>query len=184
MPEELLIRFCAPTLAGLKTGSLVSCPLGTREETVRDICRFNQTLVPKGLCVLPLRYTEDRVLVYLFRPTQLRRDLSGAETARLLAEAGYKSTKPEHCVLELIRRMNAGREFPHEVGLFLSYPPEDVRGFIENRACNFKYVGCWKVYGDECAARRRFAQYKNCTRAYYRQWQHGKTVAQLTVPVL
>ena len=25
-------------------------------------------------------------------------------------------------------------EFPHEVGLFLSYPPEDVKGFIDHRA--------------------------------------------------
>ena len=29
-------------------------------------------------------------------------------------------------------------EFPHEVGLFLSYPPEDVKGFIDHRANNFK----------------------------------------------
>ena len=29
-------------------------------------------------------------------------------------------------------------EFPHEVGLFLSYPPEDVKGFIDHRANDFK----------------------------------------------
>ena len=40
-------------------------------------------------------------------------------------------------------------EFPHEVGLFLSYPPEDVKGFIDHRANDFKCAGLWKVYGDE-----------------------------------
>ena len=40
-------------------------------------------------------------------------------------------------------------EFPHEVGLFLSYPPEDVKGFIDHRASGFKCAGLWKVYGNE-----------------------------------
>ena len=32
-------------------------------------------------------------------------------------------------------------ELPHEVGLFLSYPPEDVKGFIDHRANDFKCAG-------------------------------------------
>ena len=32
---------------------------------------------------------------------------------------------------------------PHEVGLFLSYPPEDVKGFIDHRASGFKSAGLW-----------------------------------------
>ena len=32
-------------------------------------------------------------------------------------------------------------ELPHEVRLFLSYPPEDVKGFIDHRANDFKCAG-------------------------------------------
>ena len=32
-------------------------------------------------------------------------------------------------------------ELPHEVRLFLSYPPEDVKGFIDHRANDFKGAG-------------------------------------------
>ena len=39
------------------------------------------------------------------------------------------------------------------MGLFLSYPPEDVKGFIDHRANDFKCAGLWKVYGDEEKAR-------------------------------
>ena len=35
-------------------------------------------------------------------------------------------------------------EFPHEVGLFLSYPPEDVKGFIAHRANDFQVRGALK----------------------------------------
>ena len=32
-------------------------------------------------------------------------------------------------------------ELPHEVRLFLSYPPEDVKSFIDHRANDFKCAG-------------------------------------------
>ena len=72
-------------------------------------------------------------------------------------------------------------EFPHEVGLFLSYPPEDVKGFIENRAANAKCTGVWKVYGDERQARQTFAKYKKCTQVYCERWQSGSGLDKLAV---
>ena len=72
-------------------------------------------------------------------------------------------------------------DFPHEVGLFLSYPPEDVKGFIENRAANAKCTGVWKVYGDERQARQTFAKYKKCTDIYCRSWRAGSSLERLAV---
>ena len=74
-------------------------------------------------------------------------------------------------------------EFPHEVGLFLSYPPEDVKGFIDHRANNFKCAGLWKVYGDEEKARLLFAKYRKCTEIYCALWQSGSKLEQLAVAV-
>ena len=184
MPEDLVVRYCAPTLAGIKTGSLFSCGFTSREELRADIRGLNRTLAPKGLRAVPLRCSGNRALIYLFRPISLGRDLSHADAACLLRRAGYESTKSGHCILRLMERLSRQEDFPHEIGLFLGYPPEDVRGFIENGARNFKCQGCWKVYGDEDAAKKRFAQYQKCTAVYCRHWNHGKTIAQLAVPVL
>ena len=74
-------------------------------------------------------------------------------------------------------------EFPHEVWLFLSYPPEDVKGFIDHRANNFKCTGPWKVYGDEEKARSLFAKYKKCTEIYCALWQSGSKLEQFAVAV-
>ena len=74
-------------------------------------------------------------------------------------------------------------EFPHEVGLFLSYPPEDVKGVIDHRANNFKCTGPWKVYGAEGQARSLFAKYKKCTEIYCALWQSGSKLEQLAVAV-
>ena len=74
-------------------------------------------------------------------------------------------------------------DFPHEVGLFLSYPPQDVRGFIENHAVNYKCAGLWKVYGDEALARRLFDKFRKCTDIYCALWRAGSGIDQLAVAV-
>ena len=156
MSEEILVRQGAPTLAGIKTGSLFPCPCEDKEALFADIRRLNRLLVPKGLCLLPIRFLKGQVLLYLYRPSELRRDLENEQAAEILHHAGYNSGHCGRCIANLIRRFREGGEFPHEVGLFLSYPPEDVKGFIDHRACNFKCAGLWKVYGDEKKARELF----------------------------
>ena len=69
------------------------------------------------------------------------------------------------------------------IGLFLGYPPEDVCGFIENKADACKCVGCWKVYGDEDAAKKLFAKYKKCTDVYCTLFANGRSIERLTVAV-
>ena len=65
MSEENVVRLCAPTLAGIKTGSLFPCPFENRETLLMEIRQYNQVLVPKGLCLLPLRFTDKSALLYL-----------------------------------------------------------------------------------------------------------------------
>ena len=64
------------------------------------------------------------------------------------------------------------------MGLFLSYPPEDVKGFIDHRASGFKCAGLWKVYGDEEKARSLFEKYRKCTEIYCALWQSGLKLEQ------
>lgn len=89
MSEELVVRQCAPTLAGIKTGSLFSCPCDSPEELRQEVRRINRLLAGKGLCLLPLRFDGSRALLYLYRPSRLRQDLEDAEAVRLLEESGY-----------------------------------------------------------------------------------------------
>ena len=121
-------------------------------------------------------------VVMAYRAYQRRRqDLEDAEAVRLLEESGYPCHSAGQCVACLIRRLRESEEFPHEIGLFLSYPPEDVRGFIENKACRFKCAGLWKVYGDEERAKELFRQYKRCTDRCCALWRAGSGLAQLAV---
>ena len=181
MSEELLVRHGAPTLAGMKTGSLFSCACGDAAALRKELRRLNKMLAPRGLCLLLLRQTEGRALLYLYRPERLKTDLNNELARRTLGNAGYTDQNPGRCVGTLIRRLQDEAEFPHEIGLFLSYPPEDVQGFIDHHARDFKLSGLWKVYGDEAYARAAFAKYKKCTDIYCRSWRAGSSLERLAV---
>lgn len=181
MSEETIVRNCSPTLAGLKTANLFSCKFESEPELRDSLRKWNRTLSRKGIRLIPLRRSHNRALVYVYRPGKLARDLSTPETQRILASCDYCNTSVQGALTELIRRLRTQKEFPHEIGLFLGYPAEDVRLFIENKAENYKFVGCWKVYGDEQYARKTFAKFKKCTDVYSRLQAEGTSILRLTV---
>ena len=73
--EETIIRMAAPTLAGIKTGSLFPYHYKKRETLGKEIARLNRLLIPQGLRLVLLRLTERSALLYLFRPSKLEKDL-------------------------------------------------------------------------------------------------------------
>ena len=183
MSEEMLVRQCAPTLAGIKTGSLFPCRYESEKELMSDIRALNQMLVPKGLCMLPVRWGDGKALLYVYRPQKLQRDLDDELAQKLLQSAGYPQGGSASCVSNLLKRLRSGADFPHEIGLFLSYPPEDVDGFIRNNAERYKCAGLWKVYGDEARAQKMFRDFKLCTADYCRHLHSGMRLEELVVAV-
>lgn len=180
MPEDMtMVRMCAPTLAGMKTGSLYNYHYDDRCEMMESIRGWNRRLRNKGICLIPLRYSDHTALIYLFRPELLRCDLCCTKASELLRTQGYESSRCGQCLARLIERLQGENAFPHEIGLFLGYPPEDVEGFIQNSAEGFKTVGYWKVYGDAEAAERKFRRYRKCTELLCRRLQNGEPVEHL-----
>ena len=97
-----------------------------------------------------------------------------------MAGQGYGADQScQELLRQLSRRLCLEREFPHEIGVFLGYPLEDVVGFIRNRGRNYTCCGYWKAYGDPEAAQKRFDQYRRCTAACCEQFRKGTAITQL-----
>ena len=146
--EFYLIENCAPTLASLKTASLFRCPCREEEDVFDALYRWNREFSRKGLHVVLLKRFSGSALIYVYRRSQLERDLKENGAKRLLETYGYQSTDPEYALNRLAGRLISDGEFPHEIGLVLGYPPVDVEGFIEKEGRDFLYSGYWKVYGN------------------------------------
>lgn len=144
---------------------------------------WNRELGEKGVTLYILRYCNRGALVYVCRKSRLKKELSKPEIQRFLMGYGYRCNEIESVIARLKERLRAEESFPHEIGIFLGYPLEDVKGFIENAGKNAKCTGCWKVYNNECEAIRTFRQYKTCRDVYARLWMQGISVRQLTVAV-
>ena len=180
LSEETVARQAAPTLAGVKTGSLFPYRCQSTEELRADIRAFNRMLVPRGMGLTGMNRMERAPLLYLYRPAELERDLMDSTARDGLREAGDRCESCAACVRQLVERFHREGEFPHEIGLFLSYPPEDVKGFICDRD-NYKAQCMWKIYGDEEKARTLCAKFRKCTECYCRLWQKGRRLEQLAV---
>ncbi len=181
MSEEYLVNYCAPTIAGIKTGNLFSCFYSSQDELRTDLKKYNQIFMPRGLFLIPLKLSGNRALLYLFRKDRLQSDLMSTEASDMLSSIGYETKDYRSCLTRLIRKLKLTNEFPHEIGLFLSYPPEDVRGFVTEGADKCKLVGYWKVYGDVNEAMRRFSEYDHCTLDYAGRIKRGSKLEELIV---
>ena len=84
-----------------------------------------------------------------------------------MLQDGYNiDSSLDEMIARLKERFFHKTEFPHEIGLFLGYPIEDVKGFRKFGGSDCKMCGYWKVYDDVEQARRIFDSYDKCQRVY------------------
>ena len=70
MSDEMIIRHGSPTLAGLKTGNLFTCSYSGKKELLDTLRSLNCRLAPKGVRIIPLRFSEKKVLLYIYLETR------------------------------------------------------------------------------------------------------------------
>lgn len=180
MLKDVMSRHCAPTLAGIKTGNIFTVR-DDSSDINREIRALNGVLRKKGLRLIPIRRKKDMTLVYIYRPDRLQEDLKMPDAEEILEKKGYPCGNVCCCIAHLIRHLMSDESFPHEIGLFLGYPPSDVKGFMESSTKGVKCSGCWKAYSNECEARRLFEEYKKCTRLYLKEMENGRSLESLVV---
>ena len=181
MLEACIIQHCAPTLAGMKTANLFSYRFASTDEMKMELKEQNQKLNEKGVFVEILKSDESKALIYVYRKNMLDLDLHQTEKWELLEHCGYSCQGTSDCLECLKNRLFCREDFPHEIGLFLGYPLQDVRGFIEQKGKNYKYCGIWKVYGDEGESRKLFHKIEKCSEIYRKLFADGISISQLTV---
>ncbi len=181
--EQKLIEQCAPTLANIKTGNLFTYKYDCAQNADLEIKQWQKKLAFKGISITILRKDDQQALIYVYRLDALRKDLGNRQALGILKHYGYAHNKVRigHYLARLKTRMISYDEFPHEIGLFLGYPPTDVWGFICQKGRNCNLCGYWKVYGNSEQAAQKFAQYDACRELYKRLWLEGENLWQLTV---
>lgn len=182
MSSEAVIRFCAPTLAGLKVSNLFSTRFENIQKLNAQIAHYNKLLNFKGIYVEIMRIRDNVALILVYRKSKLREVLSEEVLQKFLSKHGYDDFDIEAC-FKILRAHLMLEDFPHEIGVFLGYPLADIEAFIANKGLYHKCVGCWKVYTNEEDAKKTFAKFDKCTRIYCEKFRQGTEITQLAVAV-
>lgn len=157
--ENELAVHTAPVLMGVKCANLVSIDLS--DEAITSCFReFRSNAEQHGLKIRSLCKCRERTMVYVYHEKLLDAWLEGAEG--FLSGFGYDAGMTLDDKLDMLaERMKCGN-FPHEIGCFLGYPLEDIKGFIQNQGKNCLLCGYWKVYGNVGKAKQTFEIYGRC----------------------
>ena len=183
MLDKYLIEHCSPTLASLKTANLFSMNIGAETDFQAQIDRLNDGLKSKGIVLMVLKKEGNRALVYVCRKSYLQEDLNRPGVASFMKKYGYESTDADKAIETLAKRLKNIDDFPHEIGLFLGYPAEDVEGFIANKGRNHIISGLWKVYSSAERASEIFECYRRCREIYMNRYRNGTPISRLCVAV-
>ena len=153
--EELL------SSCGKKRGG--NCPLeeycgGARmEEAFPSDCRV--------FAIVTL-HSGEKESILLYRKDILYAHLADRKVKRFLHSLALGYEEGADWILHFKKRFleykEEGREFPHEVGIFLGYPLWDIRAFMQNPRREAKLTGYWKVYYKVEKAREQFQKYDRC----------------------
>lgn len=177
--ETMLARVCAPALAGIKPSNLAAVDKSKYPAFHADLDRLNARLGSRGIRFDVLCECEAKALVLVYRPPLLEATLRKEDIGAILTAFGYPpQASLDEQLCRLRRRMTAA-EFPHEIGAFLGYPSEDIRGFLSDRRDGVLLVGEWKVYANVERAKKLFSRYAACRKGLARRLESGNSLADI-----
>lgn len=148
----------------------------------RLVSVYARGTLAEGVRIVPLGWREERLMLLVWRPGLVARAISEKRVATFLVRSGLPAheTRLMSALARRLRACYAGTaSFPHEIGIVLGYPLEDVEGFMADGGRGACACGRWKVYGDVGAARRRFEELGCAERRVRRLFSEGVPMREL-----
>lgn len=180
------VRSAAGVIGGQKPAALFSLRSASAPSSSCELAEvidvYARELARYGLVLLVLGQVRDRIMFLAYSERAVAQLLMRPENRKLLAAYRHPTRSSAGLMGSLARRLVAyyRREsagFPHELGLVLGYPLEDVLGYLHGgrETCR----GPWRAYGDEAVARRLFERLERCEAQLKRRYAAGASLATL-----
>lgn len=161
--ESQLVLQCAPVLTNRKISNLLIIKNGC-------LCQLGELLSRSIISYYVLYVQAEKSIVLLYNREKLESYISDVEIHCFFMDCGYQEFELTAMFRKLRERyqnykkyrgiQGKQKEYPHEIGVLLGYPLEDVKGFIENHGKNSLYTGYWKVYHHVSQKKALFVQYE------------------------
>jgi len=175
--DKIIIHSSAPTFCNIKPGNMFFVK---NEAFLTDKFEaWKKSLSKYGIMAFSATISETSTAIIVLNICWVRKILAEVFVQAYLSEKGYHSSSPFDFVDELFIRMKKNEGFPHEVGVILGYPVEDVIEFENHEGHDCKYCGYWKTYSDVENAKICQCRYKTCRNMCDLLFEQGYSLSQI-----
>ncbi len=179
--EEKIAMQCAPVIVGIKIANLLV--LNAYEEQYALNLFQDTQLMLQAICKFELK-----TYYLLYQPKKLKEYIQQQQVLEYLKELGYLNCSLDIILQEVAYKYNKfmyeRSNFPHEIGLLLGYPLNDVLRFIEEKGTGYLYSGYWKVYDNLPETLFIFSQYHRARQILKRLILHGGKLSSVIREVI
>lgn len=167
---------CAPLLMGIKVSNIF---IVRREEEQKVKALFKESVISYEV----LFKCENRIVFLLYDKIQLQKHISAKAQQCLMRQLGYTEYNLESIIKKLAERyqcyMTFKKQFPHELGILLGYPHQDVEAFMKYHGKGCLCSGYWKVYSDVQTAEKTFKSYDRAKQMALKMVKEGMTIQEI-----
>lgn len=156
----VILYSIAPTLAGHKPSSIITLS-GDNGNLYSLWEKYGGSFWPdRSTDFYELKRTNDVISLLFYSKEKLVEVIYESKNLMFLYKLGYRADFSLEENLEVLK-LRFEQECPHEIGIFLGIPLEDVISFIESPNQECLLSGYWKVYSNADYARQQFLNYDN-----------------------
>ena len=170
----------APTIKNHKTSSLINFKNNNRN--INNIWNIYKDDVKEKLGVhyFELKKDSENTIVLFYNKEKHQSSLKDNKNMEFLKRFGYNEHMSIGEDLSLLKE-RFKQMCPHEIGVFLGYPIEDVVSFVDFPNTKCKMVGYWKVYHDIEKAEIIFNKYDEIKHAIMALMMKGMKPTELLI---
>ncbi len=157
--ENFLIYNSSLVIAGIKPAATITIKKN-KNRLYNSWLKFGSDFIEAiNLDFIELRESDDSIIIMIYDKIILKNELNKKSYIEFLENIGYSFNSDVNYYINKLKSRYEKYHCPHELGLFLGIPFEDVKDFMECTTKKCLLCGYWKVYNDSDKARKIFNSY-------------------------
>ena len=175
--DQIIVHSSSPTFCHIKPGNMFFVKSEIFSQDKFDA--WKESFIKYCLMTFSAQISETSTAILVLNVCWCRKILADVFVQAYLADKGYFTSSVYNFVEELYTRMINNKCFPHEVGVILGYPVDDVIEFENHQGHDCKYCGCWKSYSDVNNAKDCHCKFTECSRLCEKWYEEGYSINQI-----
>ena len=157
--EKFLIYNASLVISGVKPSATITIKKGNENLYDKWIKYGIDFLDSIDIQYIDLRECSNALIILRDSEEQLSHHIFKEENKRFLRQLGYSEENDMREYLEILKRRYKEFNCPHELGIFLGFPLNDVKDFMNCKDKKCLSCGYWLVYNNLQEAQEIFSKY-------------------------